>query len=257
MMVNGRRHEESARTRVKAEARGLLKLREGDAAHGRQVIAPARQLTFDAAMAHVLDDYRMNGKRSLGHAERRVAKHLAPYFGGGKMAGITTADVTAYATARQAAGASNASINRELALLKRAFTLAVRGGLLQARPHLPMFAERNVRTGFFERDQFERVRAHLPEALRPVVTFAYLTGWRVPSEVLRLEWRQVDFAAGTVTLDAGTTKNNEPRTFVFAGLDELRELLEAQRDATKALQRERGIVVPRVFHRHGKPIRTF
>jgi len=39
------------------------------------------------------------------------------------------------------------------------------------------------------------------------VTFAYITGWRVPSEVLPLEWRQVDLDAGTVQLDSGQTKN--------------------------------------------------
>jgi len=47
----------------------------------------------------------------------------------------------------------------------------------------------------------------VPETLRPVVTFAYITGWRVPSEVLPLEWRQVDLDAGTVRLDSGQTKN--------------------------------------------------
>ncbi len=52
------------------------------------------------------------------------------------------------------------------------------------------------RTGFFEREQFESLRAHLPEPLRGVVTFAFLTGWRVPSEVLTLQWRQVDRTAG-------------------------------------------------------------
>ena len=47
---------------------------------------------------------------------------------------------------------------------------------------------------------------HLPDDLRPVVEFAYITGWRMKSEVLPLEWRQVDFKAGTVRLETGTTK---------------------------------------------------
>jgi integrase len=34
----------------------------------------------------------------------------------------------------------------------------------------------------FEADQFEAVRKHLPEALRPLVTFAYLTRCRLKSE---------------------------------------------------------------------------
>ena len=49
--------------------------------------------------------------------------------------------------------------------------------------------------------------------VQPVVTFAHITGWRIDSEVLSLLWRQVDFAAGEVRLDPGTTKNGDGRTF--------------------------------------------
>jgi integrase len=71
------------------------------------------------------------------------------------------------------------------------------------------------------------VIAHLPTHLRPVITFAYVTGWRIPSEVLRLEWRQIDFAAGEVRLNPGQTKNREGRVFPFT--PELRSLLAAGR----------------------------
>src|SRR5262245_31344449 len=53
------------------------------------------------------------------------------------------------------------------------------------------------------------------------------TGWRTPSEILPLEWRQVDMTAGEVRLDAGTTKNGEARTFPFT--KELRQTLDAQK----------------------------
>jgi len=67
----------------------------------------------------------------------------------------------------------------------------------------------------------------LPASLRPIVEFAYITGWRIVSEVLPLEWRQVDFAAGEIRLDPGTTKNGEGRVFPFT--DDLKRLLEEQR----------------------------
>jgi integrase len=94
-------------------------------------------------------------------------------------------------------------------------------------PHVPMLKERNVRTGFFEREQIERVLAHLPPAIRPAVQFACITGWRIPSEVLKLQWRHVDFEARVVRLDPHTTKNDEGRTFPFT--DALARLLEAQK----------------------------
>jgi integrase len=73
----------------------------------------------------------------------------------------------------------------------------------------PMLKEDHVRRGFFEPDQFAAVKRKLSTALRPVVAFAYLTGWRIASEVLPLEWRQVDWQGRTVRLDPGTTKNTE------------------------------------------------
>src|SRR5207249_992467 len=73
--------------------------------------------------------------------------------------------------------------------------------------------ENNARRGFFERAQFEAVRAALPEYARPAATFAYITGWRLKSEILPLQWHRVDFKTGVVTLDVGTTKNRDGRTF--------------------------------------------
>ena len=66
----------------------------------------------------------------------------------------------------------------------------------------------------------------LPSSIQPIVRFAAITGWRIASEVLPLEWRHVDFEAGDVRLDAGTTKNGEGR--VFAMTRRVRRLLEAQ-----------------------------
>ena len=81
------------------------------------------------------------------------------------MTHITTADVNRYIKARQEAGAANASINRDLAALKRMYSLAIKAGKLLHRPHIPMLQENNARQGFFEREQFEAVRRHLPEHL--------------------------------------------------------------------------------------------
>jgi hypothetical protein len=60
---------------------------------------------------------------------------------------------------------SNGEINRELTALKRAFSLAVQGGKLLHKPHIPMLKENNVRMGFFERAPFESVCRHLPAPL--------------------------------------------------------------------------------------------
>jgi integrase len=101
------------------------------------------------------------------------------------------------------------------------------------------------------------VRAHLRACARPAATFAYITGWRLKSEILPLRWRQVDFRAGIVRLDVGTTKNNDGRTFPMT--PELPATLEAQRVATNALQRKIGSIIPWVFHwtKRGRPLKGF
>ena len=83
------------------------------------------------------------------------------------------------------------------------------------KPYIPLLKESNARTGFFELDQFQSVVSHLPDPIRPVVKFAYVTGWRIPREVLTLQWRQVDFGSGQIRLDPGTTKNGEGRVFLM------------------------------------------
>jgi integrase len=71
--------------------------------------------------------------------------------------------------------------------------------------------------------------------------------------VLTLQWRQVDFQAGLVRLEPGTTKNDEGRTFAMT--PELHACLQTQRDLTDTCQRQRDLIVPWVFHREGKRIK--
>jgi integrase len=113
-----------------------------------------------------------------------------------------------------------------------------------------------VRQGFFEREQFEDVRTQLPEVLRPSVTFAYLTGWRIPSEVLRLKWARIDRVSAVIRLEPGETKDDSGRTFPYDLLPEFREVIEAQWAERERLKGN-DVICPFVFHRNGKPIRSF
>ena len=171
------------------------------------------------------------------------------------MAAITTADVRAFTAQRQTAGASNGEINRELTALKRMFSLAIQAGKLLVKPYIPMLKEHNVRTGFFERHEFDSICRHLSDVLRRMLTVAYITGWRIPSEIQTLEWRQVDFVAHELRLDPGTTKNDDGR--VFPMTRELQAALEQQWQVTRELAKTRGQICPWVFHRSGEPVKSF
>jgi integrase len=135
----------------------------------------------------------------------------------------------------------------ELAALKRAFNLARQAGKIVKAPYIPMLTLTNARQGFFEPWEFAAVLAKLPDYLRPLSSFAYLTGWR-KGEILRLTWAQVDLMEGSVRLEPNTTKNKGGR-LIFLPHD-LRAILHQQWRE----RQEQYPTCPYVFHRHGQPI---
>ena len=211
--VGGRPVCVSSESERKEDAKRLLKLREGDVEKGVPISAQVNRILFDQAAEDLVNDYKTNQRRSLRVLELRLRKHLTPFFTRRRLMSISTLDVRAYTAQRQAQGASNASVNRDLIILKRLCRLATQAGKLMVRPYIPLLNEANVRQGFFAREQAESVQRHLPAPLRGIAAFAFVTGWRTPSEILPLEWRQVDLKAGDVRLDPGRTKNGEARTF--------------------------------------------
>ena len=214
------------------------------------------RLTFRVAVRHVLDDYRINRRRSLTDVERHVRLHLAPFFARRRMAALTTADVRRYIVRRQDEGAKNATINRELSVLKRAFTLAIAAGILTSRPSIALLRENNVRRGFFEPNEFAAILLHLSPDLGDFVSFLYVTGWRWRSEAAQLRWSAVAFEPGEVRLEPGTTKTGDGRVFPFTAV--LRTLLARRRTITRERERALGRAVPHVFTREsGAPIGSF
>ena len=169
----------------------------------------------------VLNDYSTNRRRSLKDLRIRIEKHLVPYFGGHRhglnhngrcpLVHRTTAERDDddsprlrgraqgrnYSAAWPLANSRSSGVQwRSQSRTDRAetmFTLSIQAGKTAHKPHIPMLRENNVRTGFFEPEQIASILKHLPDQARPVVQFAYLTGWRLTSEVLPLEWRHIDF----------------------------------------------------------------
>ena len=258
---NGRRYEESAgvdangKPTTKREALRMLKRREGRLAMGEVVTPEMSKLRFRDAVLEVFNDYKHRKLKTLDDCKSRVKLHLDPFFGRKRMKNIDMRDVRLYVTQRRDEGARDATINREIAILKRAFSLAVDEGRLARMPKITMLPENNVREGFFEADQFAALLAHLPLPLRGPVTMAYYCGWRIHSEILTLEWPQVDRRNKTIRLRAEQSKNGEGRELPYGMLPAIDSVIE---EAAQERQRliEAGRICPHVFNRKGKPIRS-
>jgi integrase len=237
----GKPFYESTGSTKETDAKRLLKRREGEISDGKLPGIYFDKVRFDELADDFLADYRVNQRKSLERAELSVG-HLKRFFGGQRAIQVTTPGIHAYVETRVKKGAANASINRELAALKRMFNLAAQQTppKVDKVPHIPMLKENNTRKGFFEHGDFVALRDALPSHLKGFVTFAYKRGWRI-SEIANLTWPQVDRAQGIVRLDAGETKNDEARTVYLD--EELKEIFAAQWERRK----KSGNLLPYVF----------
>src|SRR5262245_16556043 len=253
--VRGKSMRESAHSPKESDGRKLLKKRLGEIALGKPVGPDVEKTTFEEMAVMIINDYKANSRRSLARVEDAIG-HLREYFDDYRAAEITGDKVTAYVTYRQEQKAAAATINNELAALSRMFTLGVRSNKIGVKPYIGKLALSNTRKGFFEWEQFFSVLKNLPENLQPAIETAYITGWRIHDEIFTRQKYHADLKGrGWLRLDPGETKNGEGRNFPMTA--RLREIIAQQPERTKALEKATGRIIPWLFHRDGRAIKTF
>ena len=137
-------------------------------------------------------------------------KHLKEHFHGKMMGEINPRKIEAYKAAR-AAKVAPATVNRELALLRHMFTMAITWGKAEANPvkEVKFFRESNGVVRYLTNQEEEKLFATLPEKYKAVVGLALQTGLRM-GELRNLMWWDVDFEAGNITVSepkAGEVQN--------------------------------------------------
>ncbi|MBF0551258.1 MAG: site-specific integrase [Deltaproteobacteria bacterium] len=105
-----------------------------------------------------------------------------------------------------------ASVNREVATLRRMFNLAIREDLASKNPcyKVEKLPENNERKRILSQDEFDLLLDELPIHAMDIVQTAYYTGMRA-GEIYNLTWDKVGLEKGAIQLEARDTKTRKPR----------------------------------------------
>lgn len=165
----------------------------------------------------LIEGYRRQDKADLYQAELRVAKHLRPEFGDLAASKLTSRHIRDYIERRKQE-AANATINRELAIIRRAYNLGALEDppLVYRVPRIPKLKEDNVREGFLEPPQYRMILDGLVEPVKPVFVLGYHLGMRT-GELLALKRDWIDLSEGLIYVNGRVTKNRKAKTAPIYG----------------------------------------
>ena len=150
---------------------------------------------------------------SMQRSYATSSKHLLKFFGDVDLLSISPKMISRYKVLRREAGLKPATINRELAMLSKAFNMAVREWeWLTSNPvsRVPKEKEDNERDRWLTVDEEMSLLENSPDWLRDIILFNLHTGLR-QDELLSLTWDRVDDMFRK-TIFIKETKNGKPRT---------------------------------------------
>lgn len=200
----------SARTSSKAVARQVLaRLLEE---HRRLDRDGRPRRTYREALERFWAEYMPTLKPATQRRYRSSFRQLAGTFGALRLDEITRGRLADYTTVRLKAGATGATVRRDLATLSCLLSCAVSWDWLDANP-VSRFAKRHIkeappRTAYPTAEQVERLVAHAPPTAGRIIRLLAQTGMRL-DEVCSLEWSQVSIPRREVRLSK--TKTSSPR----------------------------------------------
>jgi integrase len=240
--LNGTNFRESTKSTELAAAQRFLKnkLKEvGSAQLGHSVFTgpAAARLTVGDLLDALEENKRRRGRTSVASATKVVRAK----FGLHRAMAVSSKAVGKWIDELLADGYKPATVNRVTQLLGQSFRLAIKQKLLATAPDIPHLSEAgNTRKGFVSRTQLDAIRAGLPEYLRDLALFGFLSSWRL-GEILTLEWSAVH--ADSIVLRAENSKERESRSLALEG--DLAELIKRRRKVANGAH---------VFHNAGHRI---
>jgi excisionase family DNA binding protein len=231
--VKGKRVRECVRhAQGRADAVRVLSVKVAEAFSGEYGFKKKNgNIKFREFLDEVIKFYQADGKRSVDRDEFSAA-HLKAFrdFRDVNLSEISPQSIGSYKAHRKAEGASPATVNRELALLRSALYKAVDWGDLESYP-LPkrklLLKENNQRDRILTVEEIRRMLEVAKPHLRPILILLLGSGMR-KNEALNLRWENLDFRKGFIYVGSQDSKSGRSRTvpmssLVFMTLNDLRK----------------------------------
>ncbi|KXK06609.1 MAG: phage integrase [Acidobacteria bacterium OLB17] len=230
----GKRHNVKRRVQSKSHGNEVLKqlIREFDKGGGEQIEASRIDFNHlcDFYEKHYLMDAKyVNNRKVAGlrsaSGVRGYVKVFREHFGRQKLKDVTYEHLRTFRNERlcssthQSKQRSLSTVNRELAYLRRLFNIAERNGWVGKNP----FKKGDALIHSSDEVKRERILTPSEELnllshctgrrthLRPLIIAAIDTGCR-QGELFKLQWRDIEFATGVITIRAFNTKTMRERS---------------------------------------------
>lgn len=152
-----------------------------------------KTITFGQIMDRYVAVSKANNKSDENAIIYR--KLLVEYFGRNKPArNIKPTDIDSFKLYMSEKGRANATINRYISAIRRAYNIQIEDGIMNYTPIKKkcMLVEDNKRYRYLTKQEWKRLKIALPKDIYNIVVVALLSGFRL-SNVLELSWEQIDF----------------------------------------------------------------
>lgn len=239
LMVNGKQIRKSTKTIDKKLAQRIHDKVMGQIAEGRWFEGSfGKHKTFKEMMDRYMSEHSIP-KKASSERDRSSLSHLHPFFGSRPISEISPKLIYEYKNRRRSEGASCCTINRELALMKHAFNMAVREWeWITANPVIKVSMEKEPpsRDRWLTCEEEEVLLSVSPQWLKEIITFAIETGCR-RGEILSLTWNDVDIFKKVVTIFAKKTGDRRTIPLTAKAFDILKSK-EKARTKRRSIKRE-------------------
>lgn len=216
--VDGRRVRKAVKGALsRADALKVLQVEVTDSFRAKNGFKRERKrIWFSDFAGMFLEKYSKVHKKNW-RSDVSIVNKLNPHFGKKLLDEVTAIDIDNFKAARLEEGRTKSKVNRDLALLRKMFNVAIDWSYVETSPmgKVRFFSEKgNIKERLLTTEEEERLLSTCTSHLRPIVLTALYTGMR-RGEVLGLLWSQVDFILQQIRVEK--TKSGKTRIVPMSG----------------------------------------